>query len=75
MDDLIMPSFQTRPYKTSEVIRCRDRYQQYIWLSFKVYPLDIYESMGDVIMIFPKNEQTRDLYKRWRNGDFKQRTE
>lgn len=68
--DLIKPRFQTVPYKTHEVIRCKDRFQQYIWLKEGVYPYDIYESNGDVIMIFPKNDKTKELYKRWRNHEF-----
>ena len=68
--EYITPSFQTRPYKPSEVIRCRDRFQQYVWLRHKVYPLDVFESNGDVIMIFPKNDITKELYRKWRNREF-----
>lgn len=68
--ELIEPSFQTQYYKPSEVIRCRDRFQQYIWLKEGVYPYDMYESHGDVIMVFPKNDKTKELYKRWRNHEF-----
>ena len=70
MEDLIKPSFQTRPYRPNEVCRIRERYQQYIWLKEKVMPYDIYESNGDVIMIFPKNEETKELYRKWRNREF-----
>lgn len=69
MNELIKPAFQTKSYKPSETIRCRDRYQQYIWLREGVYPYDVYESQGDVIMIFPKNDKTRELYRKWRNRE------
>ena len=72
MSDLIKPSFQTKPYKASETIRVRDRYQQYVWLENSIEPCDLYCSNGDVVMIFPKNEQTKELYKRWKNREFKQ---
>jgi len=69
MNNLIKPAFQTKEYRTHEVMRCRDRYQQYIWLREGIFPLDVYESQGDVIMIFPKNEKTKELYKKWRNRE------
>ena len=69
MEPQIKPAFQTKAYYPNEVIRCRDRRQQYIWLKNQIYPLDMYESNGDVIMIFPKNEKTRELYQKWRNRE------
>lgn len=69
--ELIKPSFQTKPYKLHETIKCRDRFQQYVWLHENVYPLDIYQSQGDVVMIFPRNAKTKELHKRWRNGEFR----
>ena len=69
MNNLIQPNFQTKPYSLKNVIRCKDRYQQYIWLREKVFPLDVYESRGDVIMVFPKNPQTKELYEKWRNRE------
>ncbi len=68
-EELIKPAFQTKPYKANEVMRCRDRHQQYVWLRENVYPLDVYESQGDVIMIFPKNAKTKELYVKWRNRE------
>lgn len=65
----IQPAFQTQPYTAKETVRCRDRYQQFCWLREGVYPLDIYESKGDVIMIFPRNEKTKELYIKWRNRE------
>ena len=69
MEQKVKPAFQTQEYYPNEVVRIKDRYQQYIWLREHVYPLDLYESDGDVIMIFPKNEKTRDLFRRWRNRE------
>ena len=69
MESKVKPSFQTQEYFPEDVIRCKDRYQQYIWLKNGVFPLDLYESRGDVIMIFPKNEKTRELYRKWRNRE------
>lgn len=69
MEPKIKPAFQTKEYYPHEVIRCKDRRQQYIWLKHQVYPLDMYESNGDVIMIFPRNEKTKELYRKWRNRE------
>lgn len=69
MEQKIKPAFQTQEYYAHEVIRCRDRYQQYVWLRENIYPLDVYESRGDVIMIFPKNDKTRELYEKWRKRE------
>ena len=74
MEPKIKPAFQTAEYYPNEVMRCKDRYQQFIWLREGIYPLDVYESNGDVIMIFPKNKETRELYRKWRNRE-KIRTE
>ena len=68
MERLIRPSFQTRPYKPSEVVRVRDRFQQYKYLLNNVYPVDMYESKDDVIMVFLK-EDTKELFIKWRNKE------
>ena len=70
MSDLIKPAFQTKSYQLKDVIKCRDRFQQYIYLRENVYPIDMYCSQNDVIMIFPRNDKTKDLYRRWRNREF-----
>ena len=69
MEPKIKPAFQTQEYYPNEVVRIKDRYQQFIWLKNGVFPLDLYESQGDVIMIFPKNEKTKELYRKWRNRE------
>ncbi len=68
MEDMIRPSFQTKPYQTSDVVRVRDRYQQYMYLKNRIYPVDLYESRDDVIMVFLKSE-TKDIYQKWRNRE------
>lgn len=70
MDQKIKPAFQTQEYYAHEVIRCKDRFQQYIYVKNNVFPLDVYTSKGDMIMIFPKNETTKELYRKWRNREF-----
>ena len=69
MDKLIKPSFQTKPYDPQKVVRVRDRYQQYCYLKSGAYPVDLYESRDDVVMVFLKDE-TKELYKKWRNREF-----
>ena len=68
MDDLIKPSFQTKSYSPKDVVRVRDRFQQYKYLHNRVYPVDMYESRDDVIMVFLKDE-TKELYEKWRNRE------
>lgn len=75
MDNLIKPAFQTKPYRPSEVIRCRDRFQQYVYIREKAFPIDAYTSQGDLIMIFEKNDKTKELYRRWRNREFQHEEE
>jgi hypothetical protein len=65
---LIKPAFQTKAYKLNDVAFVRDRFQQFKYLTCGAYPLDMYESNGDLIMVFSKAE-TRDLYKKWRNHE------
>jgi len=72
MDDrLIKPTFQTRPYKSREVVRIRDRYEQFLFIKHGARPVDMYVSpMEDLIMIFLKDE-TRELYKLYREYKLK----
>lgn len=64
--DLIKPSFQTRPYRGSEVIRIKDRWQSFQYLKHGARPVDLYvDSNDDLIMIFRKDE-TKELYEKWR---------
>ena len=70
MDSLIKPSFQTRPYKTVEVVRIKDRLQQFLYIKHGAKPVDMYvsETENNLIMIFMKSE-TNELYKKWRGHE------
>lgn len=67
-EELIKPAFQTRTYRPQEVCRVKDRYQAYLYIKNGAFPLDMYESNGDLIMIFSKAE-TKVLYQKWRNHE------
>lgn len=69
MDEtLIKPAFQTKPYRLNDVCFVKDRYQAFLYIQNQAFPLDMYESNGDLIMVFSKVE-TRTLYKKWRNHE------
>lgn len=70
MEELIRPSFQTRPYKLSEVVFIRDRWQSFCYMRENVMPVDMYISTNDdMVMVFRKDE-TQELYQRYRNREF-----
>ena len=46
MENLIKPSFQTRPYKAYEVVRIKDRLQQFLYIKNHAKPVDMYVSEG-----------------------------
>lgn len=72
MDSLVKPSFQTKPYKTVEVVRIKDRLQQFLYIKHGAKPVDMYVSNEEecLIMIFMKSE-TKDLYEKWRRYELK----
>lgn len=72
MENLIKPSFQTRPYKAYEVVRIKDRLQQFLYIKNHAKPVDMYVSEGDenLIMVFMKSE-TKALYDKWRARELK----
>ena len=72
MNNLVKPSFQTRPYKPVEIVRIVDRLQQYLYIKNGAKPVDMYISEGDenLVMIFKKNE-TFELYQKWRKRELK----
>lgn len=72
MENLIKPSFQTRPYKSAEVVRIKDRLQQFLYIKHHAKPVDMYVSDGDnnLIMLFMKSE-TKELYEKWRARELK----
>ena len=64
--ELIKPSFQTRPYKPSEVCRIKDRRQSFLYVKYGAKPVDIYVDTDDnLVMLFLKSE-TKELYDKWR---------
>lgn len=71
MNELIKPSFQTRPYKPSEVCRIRDRWQSFLYIKHGVRPVDLYvDGEDNLVMLFDKNE-TRKLYEAYRKFQLK----
>lgn len=69
MDEtLIKPAFQTKPYKLADVVFVKDRYQSFLYIQNGAFPLDMYESNGNLIMVFSKAE-TKVLYQKWRNHE------
>ncbi len=67
---LIKPSFQTRYYKPTEVARVVDRYEQFLFIKHGARPVDLYESHGDLVMVFVK-EETKELYQLYREYKLK----
>lgn len=67
MEDFIEPAFRTRSYDARNVVRVKDRYQQYLFIKHNAYPIDMYVSIQDnnLIMVFDKTE-TRELYEKYR---------
>lgn len=67
-EELVKPAFHTKTYRTCDVVRIRDRHQSFKYVEAGVYPLDMYVSQGDLVMIFSKTE-TKDLFQKWRNRE------
>lgn len=64
-------------YRLSEVVRIKDPKQYKLYVKHEVYPIDMYttkdEYTGDdiLIMLFERNEKTRDLYMKWKNHELR----
>jgi len=70
-DEYIKPTFQTKRYKSNEVVRCFDRYQQFLYVKHNAYPVDMYvDSRENLVMVFDKKE-TKDLYEKYRKYELK----
>lgn len=69
-NSLIKPSFQTRFYRPSEVVRIIDRYEQFLFIKHGARPVDIYESNDDLVMVFLKAD-TKELYELYRRYKLK----
>lgn len=71
MSDLIKPNFQTRPYRSDEVCRIRDRWQSFLYVKHGAKPVDMYvDSEDNLVMLFMKNE-TKELYDAYRKYQLK----
>ena len=69
--DYIKPSFQTRPYKPSDVCKIRDRYQSFLYIKHGAKPVDLWVDADDnLVMLFMKSE-TRELYDAYRKYQLK----
>ena len=67
MENMIKPAFQTREYKTREVVAIKDRYESFLFVKHGYYPVDMYVDNNDnLVMIFPKNERGKELYEKYR---------
>lgn len=66
MEKLVKPAFYTRDYDPSQCVAIRDRWQSFLYLKAGAKPVDIYVSTNDdLVMVFDKDE-TRPLYKLYR---------
>ena len=71
MNNLITPSFQTRAYDPKKSVAIRDRWQSFLYIKHHAKPLDIFVDANDnLVMIFDK-EETRELYKLYREYKLK----
>lgn len=72
MYEYIKPAFQTRPYRTGEVIAIKDRYQSFLYIKHGFYPIDIYvDNNENLVMIFPKSDRGKALYEKYRKYELK----
>lgn len=67
-NEWIEPSFQFRKYRTKDVVRIVDRYQEFKYLSLGLKPVDMYVSNDNLVMVFLKNE-TQDAYEKYRKRE------
>lgn len=72
MYEYIKPAFQTRPYKTGEVVAVKDRYQSFLYVKNGLYPIDMYvDNNENLVMIFQKNARSKELYDKYRRYELK----
>lgn len=70
-EKLIKPWLESTPYNTKSVIRCKDRYQAFLYMKHGLKPYDVYINGDDMIFIFPKNQMCQELYEKWRKFELK----
>ena len=67
--DFIKPTFQTRPYKASQSVFIKDRWQSFLYIKHGAKLLDLFvDHLDNLVMVFDKKE-TQELYKKWRNRE------
>lgn len=64
-NELVKPAFETGFYKTKDVVRIVDRYEQFLFIKHGAYPVDMYVNKDNLVMIFRK-EDTKELYELYR---------
>ena len=70
MNELVKPAFQTKFYHSREVVRIVDRYEQFLFIKPGAYPIDMYVSDENLVMIFLKQD-TKELYEQYRQYKLK----
>lgn len=68
----IKPSFQTREYNPSDVVKVFDLWQLCLYMRNGAKPVDIYVERdgGRLVGLFLKSE-TQELYEKYRNYELK----
>ncbi len=70
MGEFVKPTFQTNEYNPKNCVAIRDRWQQFLYIKHMAYPIDMYVSGDDLVMVFDR-EKTRDLYEKYRRYELK----
>ena len=76
--DYIQSNLKPQSYTPNEVVRLINMKQAKLYISNKIYPIDIYTSVdkkGDsvLVMVFLK-EETQEAYKLWLNYALEENT-
>ena len=76
--DYIQSNLKPRSYSPSEVVRLINMKQAKLYISNKIYPIDIYTSIDKkgesvLVMVFLK-EETQEAYKLWLNYALEENT-
>ena len=76
--DYIQSNLNPRPYVFNEVVRIINMKQAKLYISNKIYPIDIYKKKkkkGEsvLVMVFLK-EETQEAYKLWLNYALEENT-
>ena len=76
--DYIQSNLKPRSYSPNEVVRLINMKQAKLYISNKIYPIDIYTSIDKkgesvLVMVFLK-EETQEAYKLWLNYALEENT-